>query len=640
MRPILLASAAILSTLAVAPAFAQTGVTSQPTAPAPLPEQVPPRDIAYPGTMRLEIDATDVRRGIFNVVQTVPVTGGRPLTLLLPEWLPGAHGPRGAISNLAGLSVTAGGRTLTWRRDPVDVFAFHIDVPAGVREVRVAFQHLSPTAGNQGRIVTTPNMLNLQWEKMSLYPEGYFVRRIPVQAIVTYPDGWSAATSLDVESRRGARTTYRTVPYETLVDSPVFAGRHYRREQLSENVNLNIFADAPEDLAATPEQIAIHRRLVDQATKLFGAVHYDEYEFLLALTEELGGIGLEHLRSSENSHPRNYFTDWNSGSAGRDLLAHEYTHSWDGKYRRPADLWTPDYRTPMQNSLLWVYEGQTQFWGNILSARSGLMPKEDVLAELARSAAYYDAQPGRAWRPLVDTTNDPIIQSRRPQPWGTYMRSEDYYTEGMLIWLEVDARIRQLTGGRRSIDDFARAFFGVNPGDQGTNTYDFDEVVRTLNGVAPFDWASFLRQRVERTGPAPLDWIEAGGYRLVYRDTPTTYFRSREKDREVVDLTYTIGASFSNAGNISAIQWNSPLFNEGVTIGSQVLAVNGRAWSAEGLRSAIRNARGGREPIRLLIKKGEEYREVPLRYFGGLRYPVLERTGTGPSGLDALLAPR
>lgn len=635
MRPVLLATAALLSL----PAAAQTPITSQPTAPASIPPQVSPRDIAYPGAIRLEIDATDNRRGIYNVVETIPVQGGRTLTLLYPQWLPGNHSPSGPLNTLAGLTITAGSRTLAWRRDPVDVYAFHIDVPAGVREVRVAFQHLSPTAREQGRITMTPAMLNLQWEKMSLYPEGYFVRRIPVDATVAYPEGWTAATSLDVARRTGNRVTYRTVPYEQLVDSPVFAGRYSRREHVGENEWLNIFADSPDALAASPEQIAVHRRLVEQANRVFGTRHYDEYEFLLALTTELGGIGLEHLRSSENSQRPTYFTEWDNGSAGRDLLAHEYTHSWNGKYRRPADLWTPDYRTPMQDSLLWVYEGQTQFWGNILAARSGLMPKEDVLNELARTAAYYDAQPGRAWRPLVDTTNDPIFQSRAPQPWGTYLRSEDYYSEGMLIWLEVDARIRQLTAGRKSINDFARAFFGVNPLDQGINTYTFDDVVRTLNGVAPYDWGSYLHQRVDRTGPAPLAWIEAGGYRLVYRDTPSDYFRARERARHGVDLTYTIGAAFTEEGTIAAIQWGSLLFNEGVTVGAEVLAVNGRAFSGDGLRNAIRDAKGGREPIHLLIRKGDEYRDIALRYFDGLRYPALERVGSGPSGLDALLSP-
>ncbi len=636
MRSVLLAAAAALAF--VSPASAQVP-TSQPH-PLPRVDTIPAaRDLPFPGTMRLAIDAGDTDRAIYRVTQTIPVPAAGRMTLLFPEWLPGNHAPRGPIASIAGLRITAGNRVLPWRRDPADMYAFHVDVPAGVREIRAEFQHLSPTQPSQGRVTMTPNMLNLQWEKMSLYPAGYYVRQIPVQATVTLPQGWSAATSLDVASRQGDRITYRPVSYETLVDSPIFAGRHARTERIGPNIDLNMFADAPEDLAATPEQLAAHRRLAEQALRLFGSVHFDEYEFLLGLTNELGGIGLEHLRSSENTHPRSYFTEWARGSAGRDLLAHELVHSWNGKYRRPADLFTPDYRTPMQNSLLWVYEGQTQFWGNVLSARSGMMPKEDVLAELARTAAYFDTLPGRSWRPLVDTTNDPIVQARRPNPWSSWMRAEDYYSEGMLLWLDVDSRLRQLTAGRRSLDDFARAFFGVNPGDEGVLTYTFDDVARTLNAIAPYDWAGYLRQRVEQTGAAPLDWIERGGYRLVYRDTPTPYFSARERDRKIVDLTYTIGAVLGEGGVISSVAWDSPLFEQGVTNGTILVAVNGRAYSADGLRSAIRNARGGRTPIRLLVKKGDSYREVALPYYGGLRYPALERTGTGPSSLDALLAP-
>ncbi len=596
------------------------------------------RDIPYPGTIRLDVDASDTSRGIYRVVETIPVRPG-PLVLLYPQWLPGNHGPSGPIASLAGLRITANGRPVEWRRDPGYVYAFHVEVPAGVRELRLEFQHVSPTDGAQGRITMTPVMLNLQWEKMSLYPSGHFTRRINVQANVTYPPGWSAATSLNVASRSGSRLSYAPVPYETLVDSPVFAGRYYRREDLGHNVALNVFADEPGDLAATPAQIEVHRRLVEQELRLFGTQHFSHYEILLALTDELGGIGLEHLRSSENSQGRDYFTGWANGSAGRDLLAHETTHSWDGKYRRPADLWTPTFNMPMRGSLLWVYEGQTQFWGNILAARSGLMPAEDVLQELARTAAYYDTQPGRSWRPLADTTNDPILQARRPQPWGTYMRSEDYYSEGMLIWLEVDAKLRQLSGGRRSINDFARAFFGINPGQEGISTYRFEDVVRTLNGVAAYDWAGFLRQRVERTGPAPLAWIEAGGYRLVYRDTPTPYYLSRERDRKILDLTYSIGATIGEAGRISAVAWGGALFDAGGTVGASIVAVNDRAYSNDRLREAIRAAQGNRTPIRLLVKRGDHYNQVALDYHGGLRYPALERVGTGPSSLDALLAP-
>ena len=596
------------------------------------------RDIAYPGTLTIDVDASDTRRGIYRVRQTIPVAAG-PLTLLYPEWLPGNHAPRGPIATIAGLKVSAGGRPIVWRRDPADVHAFHIEVPAGARTLDVEFQHLSPTESGQGRVTMTPEMLNLQWEKMSLYPAGYFTRNIPIQASVTLPAGWTGATSLDVATRRGNRITYRTVSYETLVDSPMFAGRHYRLERLAPDVNLHLFADRPADLGATPAQIAAHRQLVDQFIKLYRGKHYDQYEFLVALTSELGDIGLEHLRSSENAHPRDYFTKWNDGSAGRDLLAHELNHSWNGKYRRSAESWQPTYQTPIGNDFLWLYEGQTQFWGNILSARSGMMPKEDVLAELARSAAFYDTQPGRSWRPLIDTTYDPIVGARRPKAFASWHRGEDYYSEGMLIWLDVDSIIRERTGGRRSIDDFARAFFGVNPGDQGILTYTFDDIVRTLNTVAPYDWAGYLRQRVEQTGPAPLDWIRRSGYRLVYSETPTPYFTSREKARSVFDLTYTLGITIGKEGEITSVAWDSPLFNEGVTSGTKIVAINGRQYSNDDLKSAITAAKDGRTPIELLLNKGERFRTVRLPYYDGLRYPRLEKIGRGPSGLDALLAP-
>jgi predicted metalloprotease with PDZ domain len=635
----LLKSILLVSAVLAAPAPAQIA----PTLPQALPAEarIPAaRDIPFPGMVTIDIDATDTARGIFRVKQKVPVAAPGPMTLLYPEWLPGNHAPRGPIASIAGLKISGGGKPIAWRRDPADVYAFHVDVPAGVRELAIELVHLSPTESAQGRVTMTPDMLNLQWEKMTLYPAGYFVRNIPVRASAVYPAGWQAATSLDAARKGGSRIEYLPVSYETLVDSPVFAGRYFRTMKLAGDVDLNIVADRPQDLEATPAQIAIHKKLIEQATTLFGGKHYDEYEFLLALTSEMGDIGLEHLRSSENGHPRNYFTDWASGSAGRDLLAHEMTHSWNGKYRRGADLFTPDYRTPMRNTYLWVYEGQTQFWGNILAARSGLMPAEDVKAELARTAAYFDTLPGREWRPLIDTTNDPIIAARRPQPFASYQRSEDYYAEGMLIWLDVDSIIRERTGGQRSLDDFARAFFGVNPGEQGVLTYDFDEIVRTLNAVAPNDWAAYLRQRLEQTGPAPLDWIRRSGYRLAYMETPPPYFASREKVREIVDLTHTIGITLGKDGTVRSVMWDSPLFDQGVTTGTQIVAVNGRAYAADDLKGAITAAKGGKDPIRLMVKKGSRYSTIDLGYHDGLRYPVLEKVGSGRSGLDALLAPR
>ena len=402
---------------------------SAPEAQAIVDTIPPARDIAWPGTITESVDATDVTHAIFSVHETIPVSAG-PLTLLYPQWIPGYHSPGGQIPELAGLKFIAGGTPLSWRRDPVDVFAFHLEIPDGVSNVEAQFQFLAPTDVTQGRIVTTPDMLNVQWNAVALYPAGYYVRQIQVAPSLTLPDGWHAATALEVASQAGATIHFQPVAFDTLVDSPVFAGANVRVETLAPGVRLNIVADQPEQLAATDEQIQFHRNLVTQAVKLFGAQHYDHYDFLLALSDRQGGIGLEHHRSSENGTASGYFTKWDDNLTSRQLLPHEYTHSWNGKFRRPFDLWTPDYRTPMQDNLLWVYEGQTQFWGIILGARSGLLTKEQTLGSIASLAAYLDTQPGRQWRPLTDTTDDPVMAERRPKGWRSWQRAEDYYNEG------------------------------------------------------------------------------------------------------------------------------------------------------------------------------------------------------------------
>ena len=626
--------------LALAALVLASPAAAQNSAPQPLslPDAIPAaRDEPYPGTIRLAVDASDVRRGIFTVRQTIPVAAAGPLTLLYPQWLPGNHSPSGPIDKLAGLRISAAGRPIAWRRDPVDVHAFHLDVPGGVRSLELAFQFLSPTGKEQGRIVATAEMLNLQWNAVLLYPAGWFARRIQVEASVTYPRGWKAASALETAGASGDTVRYQPVSLDTLVDSPVFAGRYNRTEQLAPGVRLNIFADTPEALAAKPEQIALHRNLVTQAVKLFGAQHYDHYDFLFALSDTLGGIGLEHHRSSENGVDAAYFTKWDEAVDDRDLLPHEYTHSWNGKFRRGADLWTPDFRTPMQDSLLWVYEGQTQFWGQVLAARSGLWSKEDALGALAATAALYDTRPGRTWRPLIDTTNDPIIAERAPQPWRSWQRSEDYYNEGLLVWLDADSLIRERSGGKRSLDDFARAFFGVRDRDWGELTYTFDDVVAALDAVQPYDWAGFLRTRLDATGPhAPLDGLARGGYRLTFAEEPTKYFAAAEKARAITDLTYSLGLVVGEKGAVVGVIWDGPAFNAGLTVGTAIVAVNDRAYDDDLLKTAIRAAKDGAAPIRLLVKQGDSYREAAIRWTGGLRYPRLERSGKGTS-LDALL---
>jgi predicted metalloprotease with PDZ domain len=623
---------------------------AQPTLSAPQPAAMPPavaapQDKPYPGVMKLVVDATDIERHIFRVRQTIPVAAPGPMTLLYPQWLPGNHAPRGPIKDLAGLIVTAGGQRIAWRRDPVDVYAFHLDVPAGAAEIELEFQFLSPTSPEQGRVVVTPEMLNLQWNQMALYPAGYYTRQIMVEPSVRLPDGWSYGVALDTASNAGGVATFKPVSFETLVDSPMFAGRWYKRIELDpggrSRVSLNIVADAPENLEATPAQIAAHRALVVQSDKLFGARQFDRYDFLLALTDRLGGIGLEHHRSSENSVDPRYFTNWDSLAPERDLLPHEYVHSWNGKFRRPADLWTPTYSTPMRNSLLWVYEGQTQYWGYVLSARSGLLSRQQTLDALAMTAALYDVRVGRAWRPMGDTVNDPIIASRRPIPWNSWQRSEDYYSEGQLIWLDVDTLIRDKTSGRRSLDDFAKAFFGGAEGDWGVRPYDFDEVVATLNRVVAHDWASFLKTRLEGHGPgAPLDGLARGGYRLVYTDAPTDYFRETEAGRKITDLTYSIGVVLGREGDLRNVHWEGPAFKAGLSIGDRIVAVNGLAFDVERLKSAITAAKGQTRPIELIVRSGERFRTVSVAYDGGLRYPRLERVPGAPDRLGDILEAR
>jgi len=634
---------ALLLVSSAAPAFAQVPPqNSKPQATAKIDTIAPPKDVPYPGTIQLTVDASDVTRAIFKVHEHVPVAGAGDFVMLYPKWLPGNHSPTGQINKVAGFHATANGQELKWVRDDLDVYAFHIAVPDGVSAIDVDFQYVSPTDKNQGRVVATPDLASIEWIANSMYPAGYYVRDIPVQASVIVPAGWKVATALRPSGQSGSRIDYPVTSYEILMDSPLIAGAHYRAIPLSPDVTLDVIADNGAELAITPEQLAVHKKLVEQAVKNFGAQHYDHYDFLFTISDYLGGEGLEHHRSSEDGVERGYFTHWEDKLRDRNLLPHEYSHSWDGKFRRAADLWTPDYRTPMQDSMLWVYEGQTQFWGYILGARSGMLSKQDTLDALASTAATYGyATPGRAWRPLIDTTNDPIIAERRPAAWRSWQRSEDYYSEGLLIWTDVDRIIRERSGGRKSIDDFARTFFGGKDGDYGELTYAFGDVVKTLNAVQPYDWASYLKAHVYDIYAAPpLDGINKGGYKLVFTEEPTDWIKLAEKKGKYTDLTYSGGLVVDSDGKVSTVIWDSAAFNAGITVGSSILAVNGREYDGDALKAAITSAKRTAQPIKLLVKSGDLYRTLDLNWHEGLKYPRLQKTGKGQGTLDALLAPR
>ncbi|MEO5560060.1 MAG: peptidase M61 [Dokdonella sp.] len=605
-----------------------------------------PADVPYAGTIRLSVDATDTDRRIFRVHEEMPVAAG-PLTLLYPQWLPGNHAPRGPIDKLAGLVIKGNGQVIQWKRDPVEVYAFHVDVPAGIANLSIDFDFLSPQDQAQGRVVMTPDMLNLQWNTVALYPAGYNAHDILVSADAKLPVGWKFGSALEVADalRADGSVSFKPTAFDVLVDSPMFAGRNFRRVELggagSVPVHLDIVADEAKDLEIKPQQLKAHVELVAQARKLFGSQHYDHYEWLLALTDNLGGIGLEHHRSSENSTEPGYFTEWDKNAPGRDLLAHEYTHSWNGKFRRPADLVTPNFNVPMQGSLLWVYEGQTQYWGFVLSARSGLWSAEQARDAIALVVANYsDNRPGFDWRNVQDTTNDPIAAQRKPLAYRNYQMSEDYYSAGQLVWLAVDAKLRELTHEKRSLDDFAHAFFGVEDGSYSVKPYTFDDVVHALDGVAQNDWTSFLRQRIDAHAP-PLDGIAASGWKLAYTDTPSAYQKAMETNRKVIDYATSIGITVSTKdGRITDVRWDGPAFKAGIAPSGNLVAVNGREFKSERLKDAVAAAKGGGAPIELLIKNGDQYKTVRIDYHDGLKYPHLERIAGTIDRLNAILAPR
>jgi len=636
---------ALFWAFAVATAGGAVRGQTMPQPAPPAPEIEAPRDIPYPGTIRLSVDATDLPHGIFSVRETIPVAGPGPITLLYPKWLPGNHSPTGPIDKLAGLTITANGAPVTWRRDPADVYAFHVDTPAGASGLDVAFQFLSAVSMREGRVMMTPDMLSLQWNTVAFYPAGYFSRQVMFEPRVTIPDGFSLASALETASTMGNATIFKPTPFNTLVDSPLIAGRYFHRFDLDPGaptrVSLDVVADRPELLAASDPELATHRALVQQARKLYASHHYDHYDFLLSISDRMGGIGLEHHQSSEDGVAPKYFTDWDKMAPERDLLPHEHTHSWNGKFRRAADLWTPNFNVPMRDSLLWVYEGQTQYWGYVLAARAGLLTRQEALDAIAGVAATYDHRVGREWRDLEDTTNDPIIGMRRPLSWRSWQRSEDYYSEGQLVWLDADTLIRQLSGGKRSLDDFAKTFFGVDDGSFVTRTYTFEDVVAALNGVQSYDWASFLHARLKGHGPgAPLDGLARGGYRLVYSDTQSPYLKNTETIRKITDLSYSIGVIIGKDGILSDVAWDGPAFKAGLTADTQIIAVNGNTYDADGLKDAITAAHRAAAPLQLLVKDNDTYRTVSIDYHDGLRYPYLERVGSVAPSLDAILQPR
>jgi predicted metalloprotease with PDZ domain len=598
------------------------------------------------GTLQLAVDLSDLDHRLFKVRETIPVSTGT-LKLFYPAWLPGNHAPRGPIEALTGLTITGNGQRIEWTRDPLDVYAFNLTVPSGVNTLELGFEYASPMMKDQGRIVATPEIAGLQWNTVVLYPANRNINDIPVAANVTLPPGWEAATALDLLASNGRTLTFEPVTLNVLVDSPLFAGLYFKSTELATvggaKVRLHWVGDSEESVrAATDAQLALHAKLVREADVLFGSHHFNHYDFLLGLSDQFSGIGLEHHRSSENGVSSEYFSEWDKKQIERSLLPHEYTHSWCGKFRRPAGQNVANFNTPLDNRLLWVYEGQTQYWGQVLSARSGLWSQPFTRESIAYLAATLEGnRPGRLWRTLQDTTYQPIMTPRRPLSFTSWQRTEDYYNEGLLIWLDVDTQLRALTHDSRSLDTFAAAFFGVDDGQWQAKPFTFEDVVAALDAVAPFDWAGFLKTRLDGHGPgAPLDGLARGGWKLDYTDKPTEYVKGVEESRKTSDYSFSLGLSVEKDGVLGEVVWGSPAFQAGLSKGDTLVAVNGISYKNERLKAAIKAAQADKKPIELLLKNLDHYRTVKLNYTDGLRYPTLVRIDGTPDRLTAILVPK
>ena len=604
----------------------------------------------FPGEITVAVDATDAPGRLFHSKLTIPVQPG-PLTLFYPQWMPGEHGPTGPIVDLTGLKFFANGQMIRWRRDDVDMFAIHVQVPQGVTTLDATLDYTSPVeqeTGFSAGSTASAQMALVSWNWTLLYPSGYPADQITYRSSLKLPAGWKYGTALPVALESGDTIQFKPASLYTLIDSPVISGHYYRAVRLTPpaatpTAEMDIAADSDAALQMSPELETDYKNLVAEATTLFGATHYRDYHFLYSLSDHVAHFGLEHHESDDSRVYERTMINSDEARLEAGLLPHEYVHSWNGKYRRPAGLTTPDYEVPMKGELLWVYEGLTNYLGAVLTARSGLLNPEQSREDLAFSSAQLDVESGRTWRPLIDTAVAAQILYDAPKAWSDWRRSVDYYDEGTMLWLWVDVIIRQQTHGGKSIDDFCKVFFGPPslPLDQvpGPKSYTFDELVSTLNQVAPYDWAKFFNDILWTTTPhAPVGGIEGSGWHIAYTDVKPEGIRAYEEVHRDVRADFSLGLQLAEAGLVEDANLLMPAAKAGVLPGMQIIAVNGRAFTADALHDALRAGKTSKEPLELIVKNADYFKTVRIDYHGGERYPHLERNSQ-PDLLSDILKP-
>ena len=588
--------------------------------------------------IKLDVDATDAPRKILHARLQFPAPAGN-LVLVYPKWVPGDHAPTGPIADLVGLKMSAGGKPVEWRRDPEDMYAFALEVPTGASSLEVMLDLLIPPNS-----AATAQLADINWNEVLLYPKGAKASELQYAASLRLPEGWQFGTALAPVNQSAGVVQFKPVPLETLVDSPVVAGAYFRTVDLSPGASpphfLHIVADSAVALEMKAEDGRYFSRVAAEAAALFGARHYRAYHFLLTLSDHVAHFGQEHHESSDNRQGERYLIDADLRKLGAGLLPHEMVHSWNGKYRRPAGLATPDFQQPMNGELLWVYEGLTSYLGPVLTARSGLWTNDSFRQALALSAARLDEQAGRIWRPLADTTVAAQLLYRARKEGNAWRRGVDFYPEGELIWLEADVVIRQQTQGRRSLDDFCKAFHGGQSGPPRVVPYTFDDVVAALNEVAPHDWRKFFQERVYATNPrAPLGGIEGAGWRLGHTNQVPEMLKYAESALKFTDMSFSLGLIIKEGGPIQDVIPGSPADKAGMGATMKMLAVNGRRWTPELLRTAVKAAQTNAAPIELLVENEDYFKTCKLDYHEGEEYPMLERNPAKPDLLTEILKP-
>jgi predicted metalloprotease with PDZ domain len=582
---------------------------------------------------RLDVDLREAPRHIFHAKLALPVKAG-PLTLVYPKWIQGEHSPTGPIVDLVGLKITAAGKEVPWRRDDVDMFAFHLDVPAGADTLDLSYDYLSPAeaTGSRERPSSTAKLAVLNWYTVTLYPQGPKTDDLTYVATLRLPSGWKYGTALPVAKESPELIEFAPSSLTTVIDSPVISGLYLRHIDLSPGQapphTVHVAADAAAPLEASAVEVQHLRQLVAETGALFGARHYRRYDFLLTLSDRMPPDGVEHHESSDDRTEEAYFLDPELFQSS-ELLSHEFTHSWNGKYRRPAGLATPDYQTPLKGDLLWVYEGLTQYYGVMLAARSGMMPLNVFREFLASTSAQMNDRPGRTWRDLQDTAIAAQILYGSPTAGASWRRGVDYYDEGTLIWLEADTVIRKQTNGKKSLDDFCRNFHGGESTPPKVVPYTFDDVVAAMNEVAPYDWRGFFTERLRSHGPgAPLGGLENSGWKLVFNEAPNEYEHIDELSTQEVNLQYSLGLLVHGPGGddsdrVVDVIHGSPAAVAGLAPGMRLVAVNGRKWTPDILRDAIKQAKTSSDPIELLAENGDFFQTYRVDYHGGERNPHL-----------------